>query len=173
MADAQHALADDAALYFADQVNALQAEIERLTSVCDTNVEARMQWQERAEKAERERDEALMKLALVKEERSAFRLQRDSGLIALAEARKLLGEPADGRGAARGAELLAVLAWYADVKNYDEDTGAPGRLVGGGWAGTEPQEADWEADYGERARNVLGLPNPWEAPAEQGEEPAP
>src|SRR4051812_11836592 len=60
--------------------------------------------------------------------------------------------------------LREAIGWYADIKNYDEDTACPGMLVGGGWAGTEPQEADWDPDYGERARKALGLPNPWDWP---------
>lgn len=53
-----------------------------------------------------------------------------------------------------------ALAWYADPTHYDDDF-TPGRLVGGGWAGTEPQDADWDPDYGETARKALGLPDPW------------
>lgn len=54
-----------------------------------------------------------------------------------------------------------ALEFYANIRNYD-DQGCPGKGVGGGWAGTEPQDADWEGDYGERAREALGWPDPWD-----------
>jgi hypothetical protein len=91
--------------------------------------------------------------------------------IAAKPARQLLAA-SDGPAAEPERDRLrAALEWYADQKHYD-DACIPGRLVGGGWAGAEPQEADWDPDCGETARKALGLPEPWASdapPAEAGE----
>jgi hypothetical protein len=176
-------LADDAAIHFASQVNALQAEVRRLTADVEFRKEQIGDLFDGKAAAERERDAALVTLATVIEALRPFahhslggwdsqserqyRIRVTEGQVARAGI--LVADLEDHSGFEHGARIVAALRYYADIKNYD-DEGRPGKLVGGGWAGTEPQDADWEAEYGERARKALGLPDPWQSTSDEEEQ---
>lgn len=48
-----------------------------------------------------------------------------------------------------------ALEFYSDDKHYIQETGCVGKMVGGGWAGADPIEPDWEADMGHKAERTL------------------
>jgi hypothetical protein len=61
------------------------------------------------------------------------------------------------------AGLTAVLEWYADEKHYTEEGIVIGRGEGPKYIGAgDPQEAWYEADFGEKARATLAKAAPHE-----------
>lgn len=54
-------------------------------------------------------------------------------------------------------KMREALEFYAHENNYDDETGAIGRYVGGGHIAGEIYEPHFEPEYGETAKKVLAL----------------